>query len=60
MWGVKCIVRKIPVIICSMMQNPSREPKFHQIERLTGAGKEINELFKIRKRGSVFRSGFDI
>lgn len=60
MWGVKCIVKKMPVRICRTIQNPKSEPKFHQIDRLMGAGSEINELFKMRKRGSVFRSGFDI
>lgn len=57
---MKCIVKKIPVRICRTIQKPKSEPKFHQIDRLMGAGSEINELFRMRKSGSVFRSGFDI
>lgn len=60
MCGVKCIVRKMPVRICRTIQNPKSEPKFHQIDKLIGAGSEISELFKMRNSGSVFRSGFDM
>ena len=32
-----------PVIICTIRQIPSREPKFHHAEMLDGVGRSMNE-----------------
>ena len=49
-----------PVRIWSTRQKPSKEPKFHQMNKLDGAGRSIKEAFKIRRSGWVFRSGWGI
>ena len=45
------MARKIPVIICTIRQSPSREPKFHHEDRFGGAGRSIRELFRILRSG---------
>lgn len=44
-----------PVIICTIKQIPSREPKFHHDEMLDGAGRSMNEWLIILSNGCVFR-----
>lgn len=40
--------------------SPSREPKFHQMERFIGAGRSTNEKFITFRRGWCFRIGLCI
>ena len=54
------MVKKRPVTIWTTKQRPSNEPKFHQIERLFGAGKSITALFAILAKGWDLRMGIDI
>ena len=49
------MARNKPVRICIIKQRPRREPKFHQAEILTGAGRSVTALFAIFIRGWVFR-----
>ena len=49
------MARKSPVAICEAKQRPRREPKFHQVEMLGGAGRSTNALLTVFKRGWVFR-----
>lgn len=41
--------------ICEAKQRPRREPKFHQVEMLGGAGRSTSALLAVFKRGWVFR-----
>jgi len=41
------MAKKIPVKICILKQNPSKEPKFHMCEIFEETGRSTNELFKI-------------
>lgn len=54
------MARSSPVNVWRTRHSPRRDPKFHQIERLHGAGRSISEEFTIRMRGCVFRIGWDI
>lgn len=36
---------------------PSKEPKFHHIDKFLGAGRSTREPFKILNAGCVFRKG---
>jgi hypothetical protein len=45
------MARNNPVKICNIKHRPSKEPKFHQLEILEGAGRSINALFIIFKSG---------
>ena len=54
------MARKMPVINWIVKQRPRIEPKFHQIERLIGAGRSRRLCFSVLYRGiGVFR-GFII
>lgn len=44
-------MRNKPVRICVIKHRPRSEPKFHQIERLGGAGRSIKVEFTIFKTG---------
>jgi hypothetical protein len=41
-------------------QSPNKDPKFHHLEILEGAGKSTSALFIILKSGWVFRIGLFI
>lgn len=41
-------------------QRPKREPKFHQIERLAGAGRSTRAFAAILIAGWCFRRGLNI
>jgi hypothetical protein len=43
--------RKSPVMICRIKHNPSSDPKFHQVDRLVGAGRSTSALLAIRIAG---------
>lgn len=49
------MARNRPVRIWAAKQSPRREPKFHQIEMLTGVGRSITASFAALSRGWVFR-----
>lgn len=49
------MARNNPVRICVARQSNSREPKFHHVEILDGAGRSINALLIVLRRGWVFR-----
>ena len=40
-----------------MRHKPSRDPKFHQIERFLGDGRSTREPLTIRNKGCLFRIG---
>lgn len=52
--------RRIPEISWIIKHRPKIDPKFHQLERLTGAGKSIIALFTIDNILSLFRKGLFI
>ena len=54
------MAKKRPVTICATRQRPNKEPKFHQIDKLLGAGKSTNLLLAIFAKGWVFRNGINI
>lgn len=47
-------------MIWTIKHKPKREPKFHQAEIFTGAGRSTNALFTILKRGCSSRKGLFI
>lgn len=49
------MARKRPVRIWAIRQSPKREPKFHQAEIFTGAGRSTSASLAIFRRGWVFR-----
>lgn len=51
------MAKKIPVISWIPRQAPSKDPKFHMVERLGGAGKSIRALLIALKIGWVWRIG---
>jgi len=51
---VKCMDRKIPVINWITRHMPKREPAFHHLEMLEGAGKSFRALF------AIFINGWDV
>jgi len=48
------MAKNSPVKICSIKHNPSKDPKFHQIEMFRGVGKYTSELLTTLKIGCVF------
>ena len=54
------MAKNSPVIIWIIKHNPRRDPKFHQIDRLEGAGRSTRDLFIILRRGCVLRRGWYI
>lgn len=50
------MAKNSPVAIWAMRQIPRSDPKFHSEDRLTGAGRSINELLIIFIKGWVLRS----
>ena len=54
------MARNKPVIIWMTKQRPRSEPKFHQIDRLAGAGRSISDELRILIAGCVFRKGLNI
>lgn len=52
---VKCIVKNIPDKIWIIKQTPSREPKFHHLPMLDGAGRSIKESLIIWIKGFFLR-----
>lgn len=47
-------------MICRMRHRPRREPKFHQDERLIGAGRSTRAVFRIFRMGFDLRRGLNI
>lgn len=47
------MARKMPVMSCMVKHMPRIEPKFHQIERLIGAGRSRKLVFTIEMSGLV-------
>jgi hypothetical protein len=47
----KCIAKKSPVINCNPKHRPSKEPKFHKEEILTGEGRSIKAPLTIFNAG---------
>lgn len=54
------MARKRPVRIWVTRQRPRSEPKFHQEDRLTGAGRSIRLWFTGVMAGWDFRKGLNI
>lgn len=44
-----------PVMICTIRQMPSRDPKFHQAEMFDGVGRSIRESLMIFSKGWFLR-----
>lgn len=51
------MARNRPVAICEIKHSPRSEPKFHNEERLAGAGRSISAEFAALNRGWFFRIG---
>lgn len=49
-----------PETIWTTKQSPSRDPKFHHIDKFNGAGKSTKALLAIFARGWDLRKGIDI
>lgn len=49
-----------PVRIWIIKHNPNKDPKFHQIEILIGAGKSTKALLAILNKGCLIRKGLFI
>jgi len=49
------MARNKPVKICVIKQTPNKDPKFHQAEIFTGAGKSTKALLAILINGCDFR-----
>lgn len=54
------MARNRPVMTWMTRQRPNMDPKFHQIDRLLGAGRSISLLLAILIAGWVFRIGLNI
>lgn len=54
------MARNRPVAICITRHSPSRDPKFHQIDKFLGAGRSTRLLFRILIAGWDFRVGWNI
>ena len=54
------MAKKRPVATWIMRHNPRSEPKFHQIDKLFGAGRSTRAWFKILIAGFLFRIGLNI
>lgn len=54
------MAKKIPVKSWIIKHNPNKDPKFHQLEILDGAGKSISALLIILIKGWNFRIGLFI
>jgi hypothetical protein len=54
------MARNNPVAICTIRQSPKRDPKFHHVERLEGAGRSTKAPLAILKRGCWSRIGLYI
>lgn len=54
------MARNNPVAICTIKHKPSKDPKFHQEERLEGAGRSTKAPLAILKRGCCSRIGLCI
>lgn len=51
------MARNKPVRIWIIRQRPSKDPKFHQIDRFLGAGRSTRLWLRIFRIGWVFRMG---
>ena len=49
-----------PVMIWAPKQTPSKEPKFHILDKFEGAGKSINDMFRGESSGWCLRRGWFI
>lgn len=54
------MVRNRPVKICTTRHNPRSDPKFHKVDKLTGAGRSISDPLITLIRGCVCRRGLNI